>query len=613
METSLEDKLLQDIIKSDNNAILQHISRGANPNKITSHGKTCLGEASKLGNTVVVQILLDSYNENVASKQGIIFKKCNRSHKRKLKSVGPHDGSVSKFKNTSEELYQCHKQNINGKEIKNNEKINQDILVSLNSDGSSSDSSSESKAGNTKPQAASVATSLHVDLEWDEDIGTAAPITHEDETWSSIYRWYAAILEKTGAALASASKVTNGINQQDAYMRTALHYATEQGHTEIVKLLLDSGSKLDVTAGDGLTALHIAVIRNNIQIVNMLLSAGSHINYKTHEKMTALHFAASRGFLELVKILVSNGANLEARDTNERTALYLATGRGHIYVIKYLISSGANVNGEEIHGYTPLCEAVWQKYTQVVEVLLTSGARVTHSHKLLHNAVMQGQKDIVRMLINRGGGINLCDDAGDTALLLAVRLSHIEIIKELLQKKANINLCNNITGSNALHIAVESFKDLNQFEQLLLLLLEEKIDMNATALTGDTALNRALLLQKDNAAILLIRHGADVNTIDFQSCGLDNLSMVKRRATNHLARLLLKAGHYRPELEQCCIQNKDTTAYWLHQICKEPFSLLDICRIQIRLLCRQKPLHQCIPSLPIPISLQRFLMFEDEI
>lgn len=55
------------------------------------------------------------------------------------------------------------------------------------------------------------------------------------------YRWYASILECTGAAIASASAATNGIDQQDTYMRTALHYAAEQGHEGIVHLLLKAG------------------------------------------------------------------------------------------------------------------------------------------------------------------------------------------------------------------------------------------------------------------------------------------------------------------------------------------------------------------------------------
>lgn len=55
-------------------------------------------------------------------------------------------------------------------------------------------------------------------------------------------RWYAAILESTGAAIASASVVSNGIDQQDAFMRTALHYAAEQGHLGVVKLLIEAGN-----------------------------------------------------------------------------------------------------------------------------------------------------------------------------------------------------------------------------------------------------------------------------------------------------------------------------------------------------------------------------------
>ncbi|XP_045510929.1 ankyrin repeat domain-containing protein 50-like [Colias croceus] len=620
MSKSLEDNLINKIISEDQDAILSYISKGANPNKITSQGKTCLGEASSLGNITIVKLLLEtckSEGTSQISSYGVAKKKhCVKSHKRKYKGTGQHDDSVSKCKNRSHRVnvdFQNEKDTLKSNSSTRTDK-NQGYFVFINSDGSSSD---ESRFSNViSPKSPSLATTPLAELEWDEDIGSVAPTTSEDETWSSMYKWYAAILEKSGAAIAAATMVSNGINQQDAFMRTALHYAAEQGHTDIVKLLLDAGSKLDITAGDGLTSLHIAVIKNHIETVKELLSAGSHVNYKTHEKMTALHFAASRGYLDLVKILVSNGAYLEARDTNERTALYLAAGRGHVDVIKYLISAGANINGEEIHGYTPLCESVWQRYTKVVELLLKSGARITHSHKLLHNAILQGQEDIVTMLVSHGGGINLHNDTGDTPLLLAVRLSQISVVKILLQKGANANICNSITGANALHVAVESVKCPNEFEELIIWLLDYKIDMNTTALTGDTALNRALLLQRDNAAMILIQHGADVNACDSQSCGLDNLAIVNRRVPNSIASLLLKAGHFIPvsecRVENSTLQTKDTTEHWLHSICREPLSLLDLCRIRIRLLCKKKPLHRYINLLPLPKSLKTFLMFRDE-
>lgn len=68
--------------------------------------------------------------------------------------------------------------------------------------------------------------------------------------------------------------------------------------------------------------------------------------------------------------------------------------------------------------------------------------------------------------------------------------------KNTLISGANINCSNSITGANALHTAVENIECPKEFEEMLICLSEYNIDMNSTALTGDTALNRALLLQK---------------------------------------------------------------------------------------------------------------------
>lgn len=73
---------------------------------------------------------------------------------------------------------------------------------------------------------------------------------------------------------------------------------------------------------------------------------------------------------------------------------------------------------------------------------------------------------------------------------------HINVCIYYWFSGANVNSYNTFTGANALHIAIESEDTPQNFEKLLRCLLDYKIDMNATALTGDTALNRALLLQR---------------------------------------------------------------------------------------------------------------------
>ncbi|CAH2104638.1 unnamed protein product [Euphydryas editha] len=615
MDKSLEDKLYDSILIEDLDSISNLIAQDTNPNKITSNGKTCLGEAANIGNICIAKLLIESCKSACTHSkiyQNYYKKKHTKSHKRKLRNSGHQDEMVVKCKHLNERTYKVDNTNENISLQGSSHENNQGYFVFIHNDGSSSD---ESKIGSSKSpvSSSSIVSTPQAELEWDEEILNVAPTTSEDESWTSMYKWYAAILECTGAAIASASIVTNGIDQHDAFMRTALHYAAEQGHSEIVKLLIDADCKVDIAAGDGLTSLHIAVMRNHKDIVVQLLEAGSHVNYKTHEKMTPLHFAASRGYVELVRILVTNGAYLEARDTSERTPLYLAAGRGHAEVVKYLVCVGANVNGEEIHGYTPLCEAVWHRYTKVVEILLATGARITHSHKLLHNAIIQRQEEIVKMLAEIGGGINLHNDNGDTPLLLSARLSQPAIALSLLQRGANINSCNSITGASALHIAVESIDCQNIFEDLLRCLLEYGVDLNITALTGDTALNRALLLQKDDAAVLLIRHGADVNACDLHSRGLDNLSIASRRRTINLARLLIKAGHHIPIPDaNSSVPKQDTTLNWLYYTCKEPLSLLDICRIRIRSYCGNMVMYHYINALHLPKSLKRFLMLENE-
>lgn len=619
MELSIEDSLYEAVLAEDQDSITQILLKGANPNKTVRQGKTCLGEAANMGNINILKVLLNASQTSSTSKVSslnVTRKRQIKCQKRKLKHQIYQEETVIKCKNLNDRPYKNYNlgqyDTVGIKD--NNAKMdkNQGYFVFIHNEGSSSD---ESKSGGLKSplSSSSLTPSPQDELEWDEEIGAVAPTTTEDETWSSMYKWYAAILESTGSAIASASVVSNGIDHQDAFMRTALHYASEQGHLLAIRILIESGCRLDITAADGLTPLHVAVVKNHIDVVKTLIKAGSNVNYKTHEKMTSLHFAASRGYLDLVKLLVNSGAYLESRDTNERTALYLAAGRGHVDVVKYLIAAGANVNGEEIHAYTPLCEAVWQRYAAVVEILLSSGARITHSHRLLHNAIIQRQEEIVKMLTTFGGGINLHNDNGDTPLLLAARLSQPAIAKVLLAKGANVNSCNSITGANALHIAVESIDVPEDFEEILKCLLEYKINMNVTALTGDTALNRALLLHKDHAAVMLIRYGADVNACDLHSCGLDNMSIASRRRSFTLASMLLKAGHYVTAPEpSATVPKQGSTLYLLHHACRQPYRLIDLCRMKIRCLGKNRVLFHFISSLPIPKSLKGFLMMEDE-
>ncbi|KAG7311524.1 hypothetical protein JYU34_002570 [Plutella xylostella] len=612
-DNALENSMYQAISDQAYDEVNQLLLQGADPNKATVHGKTCLGQAAYTGNIRILKLLIDLSTEGIPVIKKSSKKRHGKSQKRKLRNDGKNSETAVKLKNFGDrkdkEGLSLDDNSVSREELATSDK-NQGYFVFIHSEGSSSD---DSRVPALKSPLSPATPTPQGDLEWDEDIntGSIAPTTREDETWSSMYMWYAAILENTGSALASASLIPGGINQQDAFMRTALHYAADQGHTEAAKLLIDAGCRLDVQGGDGFTPLHIAAFRNHKEITKLLVEAGAFVNYKSYDRMTPIHFAAKRGYLDVVKLLAANRAYLEARDGSEWTPLYQAARRGHADVVRCLIDAGANVNSEDAEGSTPLCVAVWQGHTAVVETLLAAGARIIHSQNLLYNAILQNHDEIVKML-SVGGGINLHNDNGDTPLLFAARLGQPDTARILLEKGANVNSRNSITGANALHTAVEHVSDSAEFEDLLVTFVQHDIDINSTALTGDTALNRALLIQKDHAARLLIQYGADVNACDLLACGLDNLTIVRRRSPA-LADMLLKAGHAAPPPDPHAPPPRPgSAAHWLYHACRQPLALADICRIKIRNMTDRKQLFDYITLLPLPKSLHRFLMMKDE-
>lgn len=424
MERGLENKLFHAIFQDNHESIKLLLSQGANPNEVVCTGKTCIGEAVFSGKISILKILLDHYVTAERKPNKPLKRKLNANNKKQLspkRFVGYNFNS-----GIPKELDGQHPCTSTGERGGEN---NRGYYVFIHDDDSSME---DSNFNYHRPGALCMTPSPQADLEWDENIGNFAAMTSEDETWSSMYKWYAEILESTGSAWEST--VPCGIDQQDTFSKTALHYAVEKQDITALKLLLDSGCKLDIPADKGMTPLHVATSNNYRDVVEILLIAGSRVNQKTDDKVTALHLAASKGHLEIIQRLVKAGANLEARDTSERTSLYLAAKAGHESVVKLLITLGANVNTEEIHGFTPLCEAILKNHLNVIEILIQSGARISHTQKLLHRAIIQRQVKVVKLLTMSTSVINRFNEAGMTPLHCATKTSQRNICKLLLEK-----------------------------------------------------------------------------------------------------------------------------------------------------------------------------------
>jgi hypothetical protein len=82
-------------------------------------------------------------------------------------------------------------------------------------------------------------------LEWDvevEDKERSNEGEEEEDSWASLYRWYADILERTSSLLQLPHHCD--VNHQDVYGRCAVHYAAEQGHVDALHLLTAAGNQV---------------------------------------------------------------------------------------------------------------------------------------------------------------------------------------------------------------------------------------------------------------------------------------------------------------------------------------------------------------------------------
>lgn len=156
----------------------------------------------------------------------------------------------------------------------------------------------------------------------------------------------------------------------------------------------------------------------------------------------------------------------------------------------------------------------------------------------LHSAIRTGQYELVVKLVNDGADINYKDSSKNDALFYAVVHCKKDIVKYLIQK-ANLKTLYK-DNQNILHIAVKTeCEDKGVFE-IIELLANQKIDINAQDKYGNTPLSYACVYYVVNRKTidLLFQHKADMNIVN--NYGLSVLTSAKEADRTELLNILDK-------------------------------------------------------------------------
>ncbi|XP_056905168.1 ankyrin-3-like isoform X39 [Takifugu flavidus] len=323
---------------------------------------------------------------------------------------------------------------------------------------------------------------------------------------------------------------------------TPLAVALQQGHEQVVSLLLENDTKGKVR----LPALHIAARKDDTKAAALLLQSDHNanveskmmVNRTTESGFTPLHIAAHYGNINVATLLLNRGASVDFKARNDITPLHVASKRGNSNMVRLLLERGAKIDARTKDGLTPLHCGARSGHEQVVDMLLNRGAPILSKTKNglspLHMATQGDHLNCVQLLLHHDVPVDDVTNDYLTALHVAAHCGHYKVAKVIVDKKANPN-AKALNGFTPLHIACKKNR-----VKVMELLLKHGASIQAVTESGLTPIHVAAFMGHDNIVHQLISHGASPNTSNVR--GETALHMAARAGQSNVVRYLIQNG-----------------------------------------------------------------------
>ena len=265
------------------------------------------------------------------------------------------------------------------------------------------------------------------------------------------------------------------LNKANETGRTPLTYAAESGNLEVVKILLRNGANPNFKQEHfGWSPLETAIYHKNDAIVDAMISASN-----TAAAGGSLLMAAGENNGNAIKKLLEKGVDINSKGKGGMTALMVAIDKGYVDLAQFLLASGAALDVGSLNGETPLCMASRKNLpelveellkhkvdvdapcgavfgaasvnsVQIVQMLAEAGAdmtdRFTGHWKALFKAAENNNAAIAKILIDHGTPVDIRGNFEETALMVAAGKGSLDVIRLLVQRKADLEAESKIKG-----------------------------------------------------------------------------------------------------------------------------------------------------------------------
>lgn len=374
------------------------------------------------------------------------------------------------------------------------------------------------------------------------------------------------------------------INATDErYGQTAISWAAEKGHLDVVKALHRAHADVQIGDHNGRCPVDWAVQSNEAAVVSFFLQVAGEkeASHRYFKGRGLLSVAAEHGSIEDVDrlaklgsvdqrdkggvtplmvaiqsgrsadhvvVLLNAGADPLQKDEDQHTAFYWAAEKGDIETIRLLTDARPDpVVGDPLLNQEGILlafaatadEEKWKAFlnAQPGRGVKMEGDRTSTA---LHFAAQHGfQQAVERILASDNSDMNARDANGRTPLIWASVAGHVAIVEALLRYNASTTLSDEEYNETALMWAAECGHD-----QVVGRLCKDKVDRNdanVRGYNGYTALTFAAINGNAASVSALIKAGADLNVLD-DRWGQSPLSWAAEGQHLEAVKALIRAG-----------------------------------------------------------------------
>lgn len=205
------------------------------------------------------------------------------------------------------------------------------------------------------------------------------------EDWGQDPLYSATIKADTVAvkkALADGADINRQSDNGYTSLMWACTYCSRPEYAAVAKYLISAGADVNMRASDGTTAI-LDAAENSAEITRLLLDNGADINSRRDDGrgiFTSCIFGFLMGSVDLdfAGFILSRGADVNeaatSGDIEGWAGIHYACSNGNKELIKFLVNNGADVNAVTADGKTPLSLA-GSSDPEITGILKNAGAR----------------------------------------------------------------------------------------------------------------------------------------------------------------------------------------------------------------------------------------------